>query len=170
VWYGWRPGRWRGSARRPRVFDPAPAPRASWPQSGPKRPATYPGAMRSESREPWRQASSRHLPPRDACPLRTPWRFKSSHPHSRVRPLESPISPRTGGKMANEVSIKCPQEVEIGQYGEVEFSVKLDGKAHGRLRITRTASAPGPLWRNTARRPLALSLRPAERRRYRTLR
>jgi hypothetical protein len=50
--------------------------------------------------------------------------------------------------MANEVSIKCPQEVEIGQYGEVEFSVKLDGKAHGRLRITRT----GIWWAQGGRR------------------
>jgi len=39
--------------------------------------------------------------------------------------------------MAHEVGLKIAQEIEISQYGRVEFPVKVDGKAHGRMRVAR---------------------------------
>jgi hypothetical protein len=38
--------------------------------------------MRRPAPKPWSQATSRHIPTSAAIPLRTSWRFKSSHPHS----------------------------------------------------------------------------------------
>jgi hypothetical protein len=40
--------------------------------------------MRTERWFRLNHAASRHLPTPAAIPRRTPWRFKSSHPHSQI--------------------------------------------------------------------------------------
>jgi hypothetical protein len=45
--------------------------------------------------EPRSEASCRHFAGPTARALRTPWRFKSSHPHRQIGRLQCPISAQT---------------------------------------------------------------------------
>ena len=49
--------------------------------------------LRRWARNPWSKATSRRVLPTAATRLRTPWRFKSSHPHSQIKP-----NPGTNGE------------------------------------------------------------------------
>ena len=88
------PGRARGRKSHRALEHVAEPPRAgppvAWPQSGHKRPCRYP---HSHAGRPSRIEERSHFPPPPVHrrhPPRTPWRFKSSHPHSHVRVVSAP--------------------------------------------------------------------------------
>jgi hypothetical protein len=53
----------------------------TWPIHGPNVPNRLGSTTLRDGGKPCREATSRHLPGTLATRLRTPWRFKSSHPH-----------------------------------------------------------------------------------------
>lgn len=50
---------------------------------------------RTNAREAPIHAGSRQVAPCRTIPGRTPWRFKSSHPHSQIKPLLATKGPQT---------------------------------------------------------------------------
>src|SRR5262245_47006535 len=61
--------------------------------------------MRRRGAERLNHATSRHLPPPHYTPPRTPWRFKSSHPHSAFAPVrDTNVAPDSVSSVADQTS------------------------------------------------------------------